>query len=149
MTRDDVDGGPWRADAPGVVLLPSGRRVRGRSLRADAHGAQDPTVVVHLGRRRPPTPGCERYWIRWVPTDVDEAVRVLREVHGRALRERVEIACRGGVGRTGTAIASVAVLEGMAPADAVAWVRARYHHRAVEVPWQRRVLRAAQQPRSR
>ena len=44
----------------------------------------------------------------------------------------------GGVGRTGTVIACLAVLTGLSPADAVAWARANYHRRAVETPWQRR-----------
>jgi protein-tyrosine phosphatase len=55
--------------------------------------------------------------------------------------ERVEVACRGGVGRTGTALAALAVLDGLVPADAVHRVRADYHRRAVETPWQRRWLR--------
>ena len=40
--------------------------------------------------------------------------------------------------RTGTALAAMAVLAGVAPDEAVDWVRARYHRRAVETPWQRR-----------
>ena len=47
----------------------------------------------------------------------------------------------GGVGRTGTALAALAVLDGLDPGRAVAWVRAHYHPRAVETPWQRRWLR--------
>jgi protein-tyrosine phosphatase len=53
----------------------------------------------------------------------------------------VEIACRGGIGRTGTALAALAVLDGLAPPAAVAWVRQAYHPRAVETPWQRGWLR--------
>jgi protein-tyrosine phosphatase len=52
--------------------------------------------------------------------------------------ERVEIACGGGVGRTGTALAGMAVLAGVPRTEAVAWVRRRYNKRAVETPWQRR-----------
>jgi protein-tyrosine phosphatase len=52
--------------------------------------------------------------------------------------ERVEIACGGGVGRTGTALAGIAVLAGVPRAEAVAWVRHRYHRHAAETPWQRR-----------
>jgi protein-tyrosine phosphatase len=50
---------------------------------------------------------------------------------------RVEIACGGGRGRTGTALACLAVLDGVPPAEAVAYVRAHYDRRAVETPWQR------------
>jgi protein-tyrosine phosphatase len=78
----------------------------------------------------------------WVPTDTADALSALREAHRRAYAgERVEIACAGGVGRTGTALAALAVLDGLTPADAVTWVRTGYHPRAVETPWQRRWLR--------
>jgi protein-tyrosine phosphatase len=66
----------------------------------------------------------------------------LRHAHERAAVERVELACGGGVGRTGTALAVLAVLSGVAATEAVAWVRAAYHPRAVETPWQRRWLRS-------
>ncbi len=46
--------------------------------------------------------------------------------------------CVGGVGRTGTALACLAVLDGVAAAQAVAFARAHYHLKAVETPWQRR-----------
>jgi protein-tyrosine phosphatase len=45
------------------------------------------------------------------------------------------------VGRTGTVLAACAVLDGLAPDDAVRFVRHRYHRRAVETPWQRAFLR--------
>jgi hypothetical protein len=51
--------------------------------------------------------------------------------------ERVEVGCLGGHGRTGTALACLAVLVGT-PADrAVAWVRSNYCSRAVETDAQR------------
>ena len=78
----------------------------------------------------------------WVPSDPDDALDALHEAHRRAgAGERVEVACRGGVGRTGTALAALAVLDGLTPDQAVAWVRGSYHRRAVETPWQRRWLR--------
>jgi protein-tyrosine phosphatase len=62
----------------------------------------------------------------------------------RAPTERVELGCAGGVGRTGTALAVLAVLSGVPAVEAVGWVRRHYHRRAVETPWQRRwVVRAA------
>lgn len=45
------------------------------------------------------------------------------------------------MGRTGAALAAVAVLAGIPSGEAVDWVRARYHPRAVETPWQRRWVR--------
>jgi protein-tyrosine phosphatase len=78
----------------------------------------------------------------WVPTDTDDALDALREALRRARAgERVEIACKGGIGRTGTALAALAVLDGLAPGEAVTWVRAGYSPRAVETPWQARWLR--------
>ena len=66
----------------------------------------------------------------------------LREAHRRARAgERVEVACHGGIGRTGTALAALAILDGLSPQDALRWVRGNYRDRAVETPWQRRWLR--------
>ena len=137
---------PWDSKAPGVVELPSGRRVRGRGLRRGLPRGPVPTLAVHLTGRRPPQPAWERHWVRWidfwVPSDFAAAQRVLRLAYTEAVTERVEIACGGGVGRTGTALAALAILDGMDPDDAVTWVRRHYHPRAVEVAWQRRFLSA-------
>jgi protein-tyrosine phosphatase len=54
----------------------------------------------------------------------------------------VEVACGGGRGRTGTALAALAVLRGSTVPDAVAWVRAAYDPRAVESRAQHRFLDA-------
>ena len=64
----------------------------------------------------------------------------MREAWRRAAVERVEVACAGGRGRTGTALACLAVLDGVDPAAAVRYVRAGYHPRAVETPGQRRFV---------
>lgn len=78
----------------------------------------------------------------WVPLDAEDALEALHEAYARVRAgEGVEVACRGGVGRTGTALAALAVLDGLPPEAAVTWVRARHHRRAVETPWQRRWLR--------
>jgi protein-tyrosine phosphatase len=62
------------------------------------------------------------------------------ELWQRAECERVEVACSGGQGRTGTALACLAIIDGVLPADAVAYVRRHYNRRAVETPWQRRYV---------
>ncbi|MEP7026441.1 MAG: protein phosphatase [Actinomycetota bacterium] len=73
----------------------------------------------------------------WVPLDRRDAVDALSEALRRARRgEVVEVGCHGGRGRTGTALAALAVLDGMPSADAVRWVRQQYHPKAVETPWQ-------------
>lgn len=50
--------------------------------------------------------------------------------------ERVELGCLGGHGRTGTALALLAVLTGHPADDAVGWVRSHYCPKAVETPEQ-------------
>ena len=73
----------------------------------------------------------------WVPSSRPDALAALTEAWARAADDRVEIACGGGVGRTGTGLALLAVLDGVEADKAVAFVRDRYSPRAVEVPWQR------------
>ena len=60
----------------------------------------------------------------------------LRAAWLRAPAERVEVACTGGRGRTGTALACLAVLDGLPARDAVRHVRRHYHAGAVETPAQ-------------
>jgi hypothetical protein len=132
---------PWET-GPGVVELPDGRTVRGRGLRNSPPPGPEPDVGYYLLGKAPPATAWEAHWIRWpdfrLPADRAGALDSLREAHARAAAERVELACGGGVGRTGTALAVLAVLSGVPPADAVAWVRAAYHRHAVETPWQRK-----------
>lgn len=62
--------------------------------------------------------------------------------HGIAPRRNVSKSpVTAGRGRTGTALACIAVLDGVAPQQAVAFVREHYDPRAVETPWQRRYVR--------
>jgi len=129
------------AEERGVVRLPRGALVRGRRL-GDASTPADFTLVLARG----PAPAWPHRRIVWpdfgVPLHSEDALDALREAHRRATAgERVEVACRGGVGRTGTALAALAVLDGLEAAAAVHWVRAHYHRRAVETPWQRWWLR--------
>ncbi|MFP5369779.1 MAG: protein-tyrosine phosphatase family protein [Actinomycetes bacterium] len=132
---------PW-TDGPGVVELPDGRRIRGRGLRHPAPDGPDPHFGVYLLGRDPGRFAWEHRWVRWpdfrTPASPDDAVAALREAYRRSASERVEVACSGGVGRTGTALAAIAILAGVPNAEAVRWVRSRYHRRAVETPWQRR-----------
>ncbi|MET7570065.1 protein phosphatase [Streptomyces sp. NPDC005492] len=136
----------WNPNDPGVLRLPSGRLIRGRGLRHPLPtGAPTPSYGVYLLGRRPPDVSWDADWIRWpdfrLPVDRVAARAVLAEVWRRADGERVEVACGGGRGRTGTALACVAVLDGVPAGEAVAYVRAHYDRRAVETPWQRRYVR--------
>ena len=129
---------------PGVLRLPSGRLVRGRALRRPLPGGEPPDFGLYLLGSPPPPVDWDSRWVRWpdfrLPTDRIEAAVALREVWTRADRERVEVACAGGRGRTGTALACLAVIDGVPAHDAVGYVRAAYDARAVETPWQRRYV---------
>ncbi|GAA4137182.1 protein-tyrosine phosphatase family protein [Actinomadura keratinilytica] len=133
---------------PGAIRLPDGAWIRGRALRGPAPDGPAPDFGLYLGTSRLRRRHEDRLtwpsdWIDWpdflLPRDRDGAVRAIRALHERARAgQAVEVACGGGVGRTGTVIACLAVLSGVAPSDAVAWAREHHHPRAVETPWQRR-----------
>ncbi|MEU6380455.1 protein-tyrosine phosphatase family protein [Streptomyces sp. NPDC046909] len=137
----------WDERTPGVLRLPSGRLVRGRGLRhpLPPESAPPPLYALYLLGHQPPTVPWEFTWIRWpdfrLPTDRTAARTALTEAWERAAGERVEVACGGGRGRTGTALACLAVLDGVPAEEAVGYVRAHYDRRAVETPWQRRYVR--------
>lgn len=86
----------------------------------------------------------DRRWVRWpdfwLPSDPSDARTALEEAWSRSEGERVELACAGGRGRTGTALACLAVLDGVPASRAVDYVREHYDPRAVETPWQRRYV---------
>jgi hypothetical protein len=135
----------WRAGEPGILALPSGRLVRGRGLRDPMPSGHPPTFGVYLLGDKPPEFGWERRWVRWpdfrLPADPAYLCDVLIESLRRAEGERVEIACGGGRGRTGTALACLAVLDGVPAEEAVGYVRKHYHPHAVETPWQKKFVR--------
>ena len=135
---------PWDPTAPGVMRLPSGRFVRGRGLRKPLPDGPSPDFALYLLERQPPEVAWDARWVRWpdfrLPSDRADAADALHQAWSRAEDERVEVACGGGVGRTGTALACLAVLDGVPARDAVAYVREHYTARAVETPWQRRFV---------
>ncbi|MFG2586699.1 protein-tyrosine phosphatase family protein [Streptomyces sp. NPDC048438] len=134
----------WDPAGEGVMCLPSGRLVRGRGLRRPLPAGPEPAFAVHLLGGPPPPMAWESRWLRWpdfrLPSDRSAARAVLKEAWNRAPGERVEVACAGGRGRTGTALACLAVLDGVPAEEAVAFVRRNYHPKAVETPWQRRYV---------
>lgn len=103
-----------------------------------------PDFGLYLLGERPAPVEWEARWVRWpdfrLPRDRWDAEDALRQAWLRVGAERVEIACDGGRGRTGTALACIAVLDGVPAREAVAFVRERYDARAVETPWQRRYV---------
>jgi Protein-tyrosine phosphatase len=139
----------------GAIALPDGTLVRGRGRREPFPAGPLPDFGLYLGhppdrhrrtllRRRPAwRPDWPAEWIDWpdfrTPRDADAAAARIVDAYRRARSgERVEIACTGGTGRTGTVIACMAVLAGHPAEDAVAWTRSHYRPRAVETRGQRR-----------
>lgn len=134
----------WEPAMEGVLRLPSGRLVRGRGLRRPLPAGPQPAFALYLLGHPPPPVPWEARWVRWpdfrLPADRAAAADALHEAWERTGAERVEIACSGGYGRTGTALACLAVLDGLPGRQAIAYVRAHYASRAVETPWQRRFV---------
>jgi hypothetical protein len=72
-----------------------------------------------------------------VPASADELRQKLSDLVERSRRgEVVELGCLGSHGRTGTALACLAVITGVAPDEAVAWVRRAHCEKAVETDGQ-------------
>ena len=68
-----------------------------------------------------------------LPADEAGIFTAIADLYRRAQDgELVEVACYGGVGRTGTVLGCLSVLAGGAPSEAVAWVRHHYHSSAIE-----------------
>lgn len=140
----------------GAIALPDGTMVRGRGRKEPVPPGPSPDYGLYLGgppgsmtgrfltRREPDwLPDWPADWIAWpdfgVPRDSEEAAALICSVYRRARSgQRVEVACVGGTGRTGTVIACLAILAGQPVTDAVAWTRTNYRPRAVETTRQRR-----------
>lgn len=127
----------------GAIELPDGSWVRGRGVREPLPPGPVPDFGVYLGVAYAPPWSHQR--VAWrdfgLPRDPAELVRQLRLVHQRALAGgRVEVGCGHGLGRTGTAIAALAVLAGLPAEHAVVWTREHYRGRAVETRGQRRFV---------
>jgi Protein-tyrosine phosphatase len=140
----------------GAIALPDGTVIRGRGRREPLPAGPLPQFGLYLGRPpdrprwrpvfgrgTPWRPDWPAEWIDWpdfrTPRDDHRAAELINAAYRRARGgERVEVACVGGTGRTGTVIACMAVLAGHPAADAVGWTRRHYRPRAVETPGQRR-----------
>ena len=104
---------------PGAISLPDGVWVRGRGLRRPARAGVAPDYGLYLGGgrlRRAHDQGITwtHEWIDWpdflLPRDREQAIGRIRALHEQARAgRRVEVACGGGVGRTGTVIALCAI----------------------------------------
>jgi hypothetical protein len=134
----------------GAIALPDGTLIRGRGRREPLPTGPAPDYGLYLGepvslRRRRPAwqPGWPADWIDWpdfrTPRNDREAAAAIRHAYLLARSgQRVEVACVGGTGRTGTVIACMAILAGHPATAVVAWTRQHYRPRAIETPGQRR-----------
>ena len=119
-----------------IVLFPDGTRVRASGLldrRAD--DVHEPSFGLYLDPRWKPSWPHEL--IEWpdfgLPADAPRAAEQISDAYARATRgEDVEVGCFGGLGRTGTVLACMATLAGVATTEALNWVRANYDRHAVE-----------------
>ena len=137
------DLGPERRGRPAPALRPAGAGPRA----AAPASARRPVTDV---RRVPPRQAAARsplggplVALAGLPParrTGRDAAELLTEAWGRTPADRVELACGGGRGRTGTALACLAVLDGVPPEEAVDFVRRHYDRHAVETPWQRRYV---------
>jgi protein-tyrosine phosphatase len=143
----------------GVIALPDGTVVRGRGRREPLPAGALPEYGLYLGRppdrprhgwhhallrhREPWRPDWESDWIDWpdygTPRNDHLAADLIQVAYRLAhTGRRVEVACDGGTGRTGTVIACMAILAGHPAEHALDWTRRHYRPRAVETPGQRR-----------
>jgi hypothetical protein len=123
------------------VVLPDGTRLTAASFDPVAPYSRDrsPDYGLYFDARwQPPW---DHGYVDWpdfgVPANSEAVERALKVVLERARAgQDVEVGCVGGHGRTGTALACLAVLTGHPAPDAVAWVRTNYCAKAVETPEQ-------------
>jgi protein-tyrosine phosphatase len=115
-------------------------------LRGDVPPGPAPEWALYLLATQPSAAPWPSRWLRWsdfwLPKDPEDARAAFEEAHRRAaVGMRVEVACGGGRGRTGTALACIAQIAGVNGEQATTWIREHYHPRAVETPSQRRFVR--------
>ncbi|MDD7465644.1 MAG: protein-tyrosine phosphatase family protein [Actinomycetaceae bacterium] len=146
----------WDLDE-GVVEFPSGRRIRGRSWNQPISKYADVSAILTtaspetFAARHAVGIGREVVYISWpdnrLPRRPQQAIEQLSQLLERAHSQRVEITCGGGVGRTGTALAMLAIIDGMDAADAIAFVQRNYNPESVSSHAQRGFLMDMEPPR--
>jgi len=137
----------------GAIALPDGTLIRGRGRSQPLPEGPQPEFGLYPGKSPDRTlrlPGRPRWrpvwpaeWVDWpdfgTPRDDAAAAAAIEHAYLRAKAgHRVEVACGGGTGRTGTVLACMAILARHPAADALTWTRQNYRPRAVETAGQRR-----------
>jgi hypothetical protein len=121
------------------VLFPDGTRVLASGWLQRKPGELAPDFGLYCDPQWQPTgPAVLLDWPDFgVPVDRTTADReILAAFELARAGQRVEVACIGGHGRTGTVLACMAILAGVPADEAVSWVRATYCQRAVQEPSQ-------------
>lgn len=117
------------------VTFPDGTQVRAHGIAArDADGGWREFGLYCDAAWQPDWPAATIDWPDFgLPAAPERAARQIVDAFDRAKRgERVEVGCLGGIGRTGTVLACMAVIAGVPEASAVSWVRQNYRLEAVE-----------------
>jgi hypothetical protein len=122
-----------------IVSFPDGTKVAASSLACRREDDPERDFGLYMDPAWAPTWDAEL--IDWpdygVPSDSEIATSQIVHAFERAKRgENVEVGCLGGLGRTGTVLACMAVLAGVPAGEAVEWVRNHYDLDAVEIPEQ-------------
>ena len=121
------------------VTFPDGTTVTACAIADRRAASADRDIGLYLDPAW--DPDWEAEVIDWpdfgVPEDGPAAARqILSAFNAARSGLNLEVGCLGGLGRTGTALACMAILAGVATTDAVSWVRTEYDIRAVETPGQ-------------
>ena len=117
------------------VRFPNGVKVRATALADRELNKEWRTVGLYLDPRWTPTwPACVIDWPDFgLPADWKFAANQIKLAFDMAASGGcVEIGCAGGLGRTGTVLACMAILSGVPSDTAVDWVRQNYDPRAIE-----------------
>jgi hypothetical protein len=117
------------------VRFPDGTQVRASAIFDRREDDPERDFGLYLDRRwRPTWPAEVLEWEDFgLPSDRETAARQIEAAFARAQSGQVvEVGCLGGLGRTGTVLACMAVLAGVTSTDAVPWVRGIYNRQAVE-----------------
>jgi hypothetical protein len=118
-----------------IVTFPDGTRVRAVPLAERREDDPERAFGLYLDEQWAPTwPADVVAWPDFgLPAEPEVAAQQIADAFRRAHGgELVEVGCLGGSGRTGTVLACMAILAGVAPGEAVAWVRDAYRPQAVE-----------------
>ncbi len=118
-----------------IVRFPDGTQVAASPLCARRVVDENRDFGLYMDPAWAPT--WDHELIDWpdfgLPADpIGAAAQIVSAFERAKAGERVEVGCVGGLGRTGTVLACMAILSGVPADEAVTWVRDHYDPRAIE-----------------